>query len=184
MIRSALIVLMTLSAISAGLLGALSFNAPLYVGLPLTNRFLGYVYVSEGLTRFYFFQSDQDVRLSPSDDRRSMRIRRRFDDRTCQRFSHAPTNQIAHYQAYWQRSNRARSRTSTPPMPVIRMSGVRFQILVVVAALIAYPIVAVVAARGARRRRRVRASRGLCQTCAYDLTGNTSGVCPECGASI
>lgn len=23
-----------------------------------------------------------------------------------------------------------------------------------------------------------------CQTCAYDLTGNTSGVCPECGNRI
>ena len=23
---------------------------------------------------------------------------------------------------------------------------------------------------------------GLCSTCGYNLTGNTSGVCPECGA--
>jgi hypothetical protein len=33
--------------------------------------------------------------------------------------------------------------------------------------------------RRARRRRR-----GLCVTCAYDLTGNTSGTCPECGAGL
>ena len=32
------------------------------------------------------------------------------------------------------------------------------------------------------RRRRLRS--GLCQSCGYDLTGNTSGVCPECGAAI
>ena len=25
---------------------------------------------------------------------------------------------------------------------------------------------------------------GHCQRCGYDLTGNTSGVCPECGVSI
>jgi hypothetical protein len=25
---------------------------------------------------------------------------------------------------------------------------------------------------------------GRCKNCAYDLTGNVSGVCPECGASI
>ena len=25
---------------------------------------------------------------------------------------------------------------------------------------------------------------GVCQVCAYDLTGNTSGRCPECGAQI
>src|SRR4029077_8067454 len=29
------------------------------------------------------------------------------------------------------------------------------------------------------RRRRIPA--GHCQKCAYDLTGNVSGVCPECG---
>ncbi len=23
-----------------------------------------------------------------------------------------------------------------------------------------------------------------CRTCAYDLTGNTSGICPECGTSV
>jgi hypothetical protein len=25
---------------------------------------------------------------------------------------------------------------------------------------------------------------GLCPTCRYNLTGNTSGVCPECGTKI
>ncbi|HEV2688413.1 MAG TPA: hypothetical protein VGV35_07655, partial [Bryobacteraceae bacterium] len=32
------------------------------------------------------------------------------------------------------------------------------------------------------RRRRLRI--GLCQSCGYNLTGNTSGVCPECGTAI
>jgi hypothetical protein len=31
-----------------------------------------------------------------------------------------------------------------------------------------------------RRRRRA----GLCATCSYDLTANTSGICPECGTPI
>ena len=30
-------------------------------------------------------------------------------------------------------------------------------------------------------RRRHRRKRGLCIKCGYDLTGNESGVCPECG---
>ena len=29
-----------------------------------------------------------------------------------------------------------------------------------------------------------RRKRGLCVKCGYDLTGNESGVCPECGSSI
>lgn len=33
-------------------------------------------------------------------------------------------------------------------------------------------------------RRMLRKQRGGCVTCGYDLTGNTSGRCPECGAAI
>jgi hypothetical protein len=32
--------------------------------------------------------------------------------------------------------------------------------------------------------RRWRRSRGLCPICEYDLTGNVSGICPECGTRI
>ena len=35
--------------------------------------------------------------------------------------------------------------------------------------------------RRVRSRRRLRA--GLCVRCGYDLTGNVSGACPECGAA-
>ena len=41
-----------------------------------------------------------------------------------------------------------------------------------------YPTVAFV--RGPLRRRS-RSARGRCINCGYDLTGNFSGVCPECG---
>jgi hypothetical protein len=44
--------------------------------------------------------------------------------------------------------------------------------------LLAYPTLAFI--RGPLRRWR-RRKRGLCIHCGYDLTGNTSGVCPECG---
>ena len=184
MIRSALILLMTVAAISAGVLGALSFAAPLYIGLPVSSRLLGYVYMSEGLTRFYVFESDQDVRLSPSASRHSMDIVRTEDDRVSQSFRHSFPNQIDHYEIYWKRSNKARNPSADPAMPTIRMSGVRFQILVVVAVMIAYPVITVIAGRRMQLRRRIRASRGLCETCGYDLTGNESGVCPECGESM
>ena len=36
--------------------------------------------------------------------------------------------------------------------------------------------------RARRRQRRRRA--GLCPDCAYDLTGNVSGACPECGRQV
>ena len=35
-----------------------------------------------------------------------------------------------------------------------------------------------------RRLRAFRAARACCLACGYDLTGNISGVCPECGAQV
>ncbi len=35
-----------------------------------------------------------------------------------------------------------------------------------------------------RRRRRRRREQGLCVDCGYDLTGNVTGVCSECGLEI
>lgn len=49
---------------------------------------------------------------------------------------------------------------------------------VIILLLAAYPLGALI--RGPVRRRR-RRRRGLCVKCGYNLTGNTSGVCPECG---
>ena len=33
-------------------------------------------------------------------------------------------------------------------------------------------------------RRDQRAQQGLCRDCGYDLTGNVSGKCPECGRPL
>ena len=33
-------------------------------------------------------------------------------------------------------------------------------------------------------RKELRRERGLCPHCRYDLTGNVSGVCPECGSEV
>ncbi len=35
-----------------------------------------------------------------------------------------------------------------------------------------------------RSRRRFRRRTGLCMACGYDLTGNASGACPECGRAM
>ena len=38
--------------------------------------------------------------------------------------------------------------------------------------------------RSRRFRREVREQEVRCPRCGYDLTGNVSGVCPECGTSV
>jgi len=35
-----------------------------------------------------------------------------------------------------------------------------------------------------RRRKRIRQRKGLCIVCGYNLTGNTSGTCPECETPV
>lgn len=35
-----------------------------------------------------------------------------------------------------------------------------------------------------RYQKNKRAANGLCRSCKYDLTGNASGICPECGTPI
>jgi len=55
---------------------------------------------------------------------------------------------------------------------------IRVPLWQIAAALAAYPIFVMARRDETRRRRR---SRGQCVACGYDLTGNLSGVCPECG---
>ncbi len=47
----------------------------------------------------------------------------------------------------------------------------------------AYPLYSLIRFR-ARRRRHRRREQGLCVDCGYDLTGNESGKCSECGVRI
>jgi hypothetical protein len=56
----------------------------------------------------------------------------------------------------------------TVPLPVV---GAIFGVL---------PTGRLIAIRRARHKRRA----GHCASCSYDLTGNVSGVCPECGVKI
>jgi hypothetical protein len=44
-----------------------------------------------------------------------------------------------------------------------------------------YPAIALIAGPLRRRHRR---RKGLCTTCGYNLTGNTTGTCPECGSTL
>ncbi len=54
-----------------------------------------------------------------------------------------------------------------------------------ITAVTSIPPLAVVARWWFLRNRRARRKRGgFCQHCGYDLTGNVSGVCPECGQGI
>ncbi|UCC32455.1 MAG: hypothetical protein JSU86_09270 [Phycisphaerales bacterium] len=48
--------------------------------------------------------------------------------------------------------------------------------------LLAVPVL--IAADYHRHCQQFRREEGLCITCGYNLTGNVSGICPECGTTI
>jgi len=64
-------------------------------------------------------------------------------------------------------------------IPIGGYRGVQVPLWLVTAATAGLPLLW--AARWLLRRRRVPG--GHCQRCGYNLTGNVSGVCPECGAA-
>ena len=68
------------------------------------------------------------------------------------------------------------------PTPFSRFAWrITFPLSALIVLFAAYPIVTFI--RGPMRRWH-RRREGLCQTCGYNLTGNVSGVCPECGTRI
>ncbi len=71
-----------------------------------------------------------------------------------------------------------------PPGRYSTVRFVSFHVLLL-AGFVAVPFGLILALRLIRRTRRTLRSRNsLCKTCTYDLTGNTSGRCPECGTPI
>lgn len=63
----------------------------------------------------------------------------------------------------------------------VKSPGVVISIPYLVIPLAAWPIVTLVSRF---RIKLLRQKKGQCVSCGYDLTGNTSGVCPECGARV
>ena len=73
-----------------------------------------------------------------------------------------------------------RSMGSTP-RPYRRLRKIQIPLLPACILFAAYPTILFI--RGPVRRYR-RRRKGLCLKCGYNLTGNVSGVCPECGGPI
>lgn len=73
------------------------------------------------------------------------------------------------------------SRRGGGPVTYQHVRGVRAPCWATCALFAAYPAFAFI--RGPLRRRR-RRRKGSCVKCGYDLTGNVTGECPECGAGF
>ena len=65
-----------------------------------------------------------------------------------------------------------------------RVTHIGLHYIPLVGVLATYPIIAMVTFIRGPLRRYHRRKRGLCVRCGYNLTGNVSGVCPECGTRV
>ena len=64
----------------------------------------------------------------------------------------------------------------------LRYYDVHFPLWMPFVLFAAYPTIAFI--RSPARRQRQRRKLGLCVKCGYDLTGNVTGVCSECGTEV
>lgn len=173
--RGAILVLLSAAILLAAIAFA-GFSSGVLLDAPGPGRVQGYLHSADGLIRLYVFMADEPIRLVASSDTRVMTVRRASDQLPCLSFHHGFVPGVTPYRWYW---NETSMGATNSPLTV-RFCGVRTRVAAPVALLMGYPVFAILRERRRRRRRRP----GCCAHCLYDLTGNRSGVCPECGTTI
>jgi len=168
--------LLTLASLAAAAFGWAGLQSPVFRGGSIGDRFHYYVLVTDGLLRVYTFEAEEPIYLQTTAGYRLVAIRRTSNDAVVIRYYHERPGPLKPYAIV--------TDTHHPPLgrdvPTLYMRGVRMPTTLPAALFIAYPVVAL----GRLRVRRHRLKPGHCPACAYNLRGNTSGVCPECGWTI
>lgn len=192
MIRKAFIVVLTLATVLVVFVSWWSYSKPIRTEIRLTKRSLLCLHFVEGFARFTWLLCDDELSIeyepltmSPATGN-GVAYLARMHIRTASGCRY-PVAHIAMAEAFPQIGlpthqavhNLWPSRTTGCP-PLHRIF-VRTRWWLVCTIIAAYPIVAFI--RGPLRRWR-RKRKGLCLKCGYDMMGNESGVCPECGTEV
>ncbi len=166
MIRKAIIILLTLGAVGMGTLSVLSFREAIILrGSPASYRFTGDIgwgvpapiwSVENGTLQLEFVRC-----LGQAYDPRAHRFER--------------VNLLV------ARLVLVDNMFLSMPDGWVRIDRLFLPLWTPLLIFATYPTLAFI--RGPVRRWR-RRRRGLCVKCAYNLTGNVSGVCPECGVRL
>jgi len=178
MFRRFFIASSAVAAIALSAMGLAGIFTDVFFGFSLGGKFNGYLHSADGLLRLYMFSSEEDIYLSPTASGQLVSIHRDSDDALCARFEHASPTVISPYGFRWRDTINPRRRRITTN---ITMSGVRTWVYLPVAVLVTYPLSGVAIERWRTFR---RPKERYCPSCDYDLTGNVSGICPECGLGI
>ncbi len=176
MTRRALIIAGVGLAMVIFVLGLIGYFMPVYRSYAPLSNLRVYVHFAGGLVRVYCLRCDQPFVLEESLGYVNMSVRLADSNRSFYRYYHAPAGSLPPYA--WL-SNKWQARND-PTAPTLHFFGFRTWIWLPVLLLLIHPILAAARDRIARHRRRA----GCCAACGYDLTGNESGVCPECGEDV
>lgn len=145
------------------------------------DKHLFYVCLIEGVARIGFYDSGGDVRLAWDPYQKSwMTITM---ESGCKATVICLPRRDLERLGYRTNGFRWRGRVSTPSQacPGIFHTFLRFPLWEASALFALYPTLTFI--RGPLRRWR-RRRKGLCLNCGYNLTGNVTGVCPECGEGL
>lgn len=201
MIRRALIVVLLCLTLCVVIIWWASYVHLFHYSFTAFGRSATLLHASDGLLRVLQATADEAVYFDDT-QRDSMRVRRRRDGLTC--FVCVTPDRKALAAAglgqFGYRSSthvvppgnvpRISTYTTTVPSHVLLTSPtqtrMQLQSLRVPAwfpalALAAYPVAAM--GRSAYRRHRQK-GKPCCRQCGYNLTGNVSGICPECGREV
>ena len=199
MIRKAIIVVLTLVAVGAAVLDWRSYSNTIMREFRLTSKTVLFVHFSNGVSRLFWWSCEEDfvIEVHPSTSTSQggmIDIRKDGDVIRPRTLSWCEYPGIVVSTAESMRrtgmsSYQFLSRTIRPyrfpPFgagnPSLYWGLIRTPTWTVSTIFAAYPMLAFF--RGPLRRWR-RRRRGLCIRCGYNLEGNVSGVCPECGAEV
>ena len=177
MIRKLLIVTSALLALVSLVLCVSSYLRPISYHLTLLNHALGFVHISDGfIVAGQGFASDRvtgensavKVQLSPKDDDAVF---------VTVLVKYPPEDRPFIFNVVLPCFTPAAVPIGSPTHTII-MKFYRAPVWLLPLPFAIYPTIVFI--RGPYRRYR-RRKKGLCWTCAYDLTGNESGVCPSAG---
>ena len=176
MIRKIVIVVLTLGAVGTGVVGATTFFMPLWWVWKSKPASLA-VYVGDGVveTRYRTIKPGKTIPFGRRGGRAGFAWETRHDINTWDS---------------WMRGGRylrVGKYDAKPPDAVFIPASFRYEYRLRIplwgpfVAFSLIPAATVVTGRLIRHRRK---RRGVCVKCRYDLTGNVSGVCPECGTKV
>lgn len=176
MVRKGAILFLSSAAILTAVIGVVGFSNGVFMAAPGPGKIQGYLHSADGLIRLYVFVADEPIYFAASNQTRDITVRRATDGSPCLSFNHGIVPGVTPYKWYW-----GETSFNSPNSPSrVQFNGIRTRVAAPVAMFLGYPVFTIWRERRRRRRRRP----GCCVHCLYDLTGNESGVCPECGTAI